>query len=117
MASRRRLIHRCLLTLQLGLRPLQLADAVHRREALLRDLPQAVEEGDGGLHHRTVRMTGVDRPMENRMAEHQHVSTQFDADRLPAICGSETFTTVVSSTSMNVPNITTIATSQGFTWG
>jgi len=41
------------------------------------------------------------------------------AERLPAICGSETFTTVVSSTSMKVPNMTATATTHGLTkgWG
>jgi len=36
-------------------------------------------------------------------------------DRLPAMWGSETFTTVVSSTSMNVAHITAEATIHGFT--
>src|SRR5512140_2493487 len=34
-----------------------------------------------------------------------HVASSLLADRLPAMCGSDTFTTVVSSTSMNVANI------------
>src|SRR3954465_5590582 len=34
----------------------------------------------------------------------------------PAICGSETLTTVVSSTSMNVANITAMATIHGLIW-
>src|SRR5204862_6887494 len=34
-------------------------------------------------------------------------------DRLPAMCGSDTLTTVVSSTSMKVANITETAMSQG----
>ena len=34
------------------------------------------------------------------------VASSTVADRLPAMCGSDTFTTVVSSTSMNVANIT-----------
>src|SRR4051812_41088219 len=33
------------------------------------------------------------------------------------MCGSDTFTTVVSSTSMNVADITAIATSHGFMFG
>ena len=41
------------------------------------------------------------------------VASSTVADRFPAICGSETFTTVVSSTSMNVANITDSAMSQG----
>ncbi len=43
-----------------------------------------------------------------------HVASSIDADRLPAMCGSDTFTTVVSSTSMKVANITETAISQGF---
>src|SRR5436190_22280001 len=41
------------------------------------------------------------------------VASSIVADRLPAMCGSETLTTVVSSTSMNVANITEIAIIQG----
>src|SRR5262245_10217251 len=44
-----------------------------------------------------------------------HVASSMVADRLPAMCGSDTLTTVVSSTSMNVANITEIAMIQGFT--
>src|SRR5262245_3585576 len=36
---------------------------------------------------------------------------------LPAMCGSATFTTVVSSTSMKVPNMTAMAMNHGFTAG
>src|SRR3954466_5138031 len=42
-----------------------------------------------------------------------HVASSTVAERLPAICGSDTFTTVVSSTSMKVANITETAMSQG----
>ena len=45
-----------------------------------------------------------------------HVASSMDADRLPAMCGSDTLTTVVSSTSMKVANITETAMSQGLTW-
>src|SRR5690242_20144009 len=49
------------------------------------------------------------------------VSTQVDsstvAERLPAMCGSETLTTVVSSTSMKVPSITETAMIQGLMTG
>src|SRR5206468_1750769 len=41
------------------------------------------------------------------------VASSIDADRLPAMCGSDTLTTVVSNTSMKVANITEIAMSQG----
>ena len=44
-----------------------------------------------------------------------HVDSSIDADRLPAMCGSDTLTTVVSSTSMNVANMTAIATIHGLT--
>src|SRR6266571_2786644 len=45
------------------------------------------------------------------------VASSDVTERLPAICGSDTLTTVVSSTSMNVPNITATAMSHGFTGG
>src|SRR5713101_5397345 len=41
------------------------------------------------------------------------VASSIVADRLPAMCGSDTFTTVVSSTSMKVANITETAISHG----
>src|SRR5947209_16277573 len=44
-----------------------------------------------------------------------HVASSIDADKLPAMCGNETFTTVVSSTSMKVANITEVAIIQGLT--
>src|SRR5271157_853794 len=39
------------------------------------------------------------------------------AERLPAMCGRDTLTTVVSSTSMKVANITAVAMIHGLTWG
>src|SRR5262245_35083638 len=45
-----------------------------------------------------------------------HVASSVVADRLLAMCGSDTFTTVVSSTSMKVANITANAISQGLTY-
>ena len=42
-----------------------------------------------------------------------HVASSIVADRLPAMCGSDTLTTVVSSTSMKVANITEIAMIHG----
>src|SRR5262245_17573786 len=44
-----------------------------------------------------------------------HVASSVVAAMLLAMCGSDTLTTVVSSTSMKVANITAIATIQGFT--
>ena len=43
------------------------------------------------------------------------VDSSIVAERLPAMCGSDTLTTVVSSTSMKVAHITAIATIHGFT--
>src|SRR5271167_3388498 len=42
-----------------------------------------------------------------------HVASSLLADRLPAMCGSETLTTVVSSTSMKVLDMTAIAINHG----
>src|SRR4051812_33352918 len=44
------------------------------------------------------------------------VASSGVADMLPAMCGRETFTTVVSSTSMKVADITAMAISHGFTF-
>src|SRR5215470_10499882 len=44
-----------------------------------------------------------------------HVASSIDTDRLPAMWGRETLTTVVSSTSMKVANITETAISHGLT--
>ena len=41
------------------------------------------------------------------------VASSLLAERLPAMCGSETLTTVVSSTSMKVLDMTAMAISQG----
>ena len=46
-----------------------------------------------------------------------HVASSTVAETLPAMCGSDTFTTVVSSTSMNVLSMTDMATIHGFTCG
>src|SRR4051794_26296486 len=44
-----------------------------------------------------------------------HVDSSMLADRLPAICGSDTFATLVSSTSMKVASITVMAITHGLT--
>src|SRR6266566_5316172 len=46
-----------------------------------------------------------------------HVASSTVADKLPAIWGNDTFTTVVSSTSMKVLDMTAIAISQGLISG
>ena len=46
-----------------------------------------------------------------------HVASSTVAETLPAMCGSDTFTTVVSNTSMNVLSMTAMATIHGFTSG
>ena len=64
------------------------------------------------------------QPVIGRMialATRYEVSTQVAssivAERLPAMCGSDTLTTVVSSTSMKVANMTERAMIQGLTCG
>src|SRR5215831_11170297 len=46
-----------------------------------------------------------------------HVASSIVADRLPAMCGSDTLTTLVSSTSMNVASITETAMIHGLIFG
>src|SRR3954447_17210156 len=45
-----------------------------------------------------------------------HVASSIVAERLRAMCGKDTLTTVVSRTSMKVANITAIATIHGLTF-
>src|SRR5262249_48968977 len=46
-----------------------------------------------------------------------HVASSEVTERLPAICGKDTFTTVVSRTSIKVPNITATAMIHGLMLG
>src|SRR5437870_11148047 len=87
----------------------------HRNDAAVKPVTDAI---NNRLRPKYV----ASHPVSGRMmalATRYDVSAQVDssmvADRLPAMCGSETFTTVVSSTSMNVANMTAIATIQGLT--
>ena len=56
-------------------------------------------------------------PLATRYVVSTQVASSLLIDRLPAICGRETLTMVVSSTSMNAPKVTTIATSHGLERG
>src|SRR3954469_17411889 len=65
----------------------------------------------------------ANHPVMGRMiafATRYEVSTQVDsstvADKLPAMCGSDTLTTVVSNTSRKVPSITDTAMIHGLTY-
>ena len=53
--------------------------------------------------------------LETRYDVTTHVPSSLVAARFPAMCGMETLTTVVSSTSMKVASITDTVTTQGFT--
>jgi hypothetical protein len=53
--------------------------------------------------------------LATRYEVNAQVASSVVADRLLAMCGSDTLTTVVSSTSMKVANITANAISQGLT--
>ena len=53
--------------------------------------------------------------METRYEVNTQVASSGVAERFPAMCGRETFTTVVSSTSIKVPSITEMAMIQGLT--
>jgi hypothetical protein len=54
---------------------------------------------------------------DTRYEVNTHVLSSTPADKFPAICGSDTFATLVSSTSMNVAAITVMAINHGFTCG
>jgi len=55
--------------------------------------------------------------LATRYEVNTYVASSTDADRLPAMCGRLTFTTVVSSTSMAALIMTAMATGQGFRRG
>jgi hypothetical protein len=46
-----------------------------------------------------------------------HVASSWLAERLPAMCGSDTFAIDVSSTSMKVASVTVRATAHGLYFG
>src|SRR5260370_39348731 len=56
---------------------------------------------------------GSTMAFETRYAVRTHVASSVVADRLPAMCGSATFATEVSSTSINVASMTVDAITQG----
>ncbi len=56
-------------------------------------------------------------PLATRYVVSAQALSSLLTDRLPAMCGSDTLTMVVSSTSMNAPSVTATAISQGFARG
>src|SRR5262245_135505 len=62
-------------------------------------------------------VSGRTMALATRYEVSTHVDSSIVADRLPAMCGSDTLTTVVSSTSMKVANMTATDTIHGFTVG
>src|SRR5262245_44917583 len=75
------------------------------------------------INNRLRPSTDASQPVSGRMMAlatrydvSAHVASSVVAAMLLAMCGSDTFTTVVSSTSMKVANITAIATIHGLTF-
>src|SRR5271170_2613427 len=62
-------------------------------------------------------VSGSTMALEIRYDVRTQVLSSTVAERLPAMCGSETLAMLVSSTSMNVASITVAAISQGLTLG
>src|SRR5436190_20815290 len=54
-------------------------------------------------------------PFATRYDVSTHVASSTLDERFPAMCGSETFATLVSNTSMNVASITVAAMTHGLT--
>src|SRR5205085_10179914 len=87
----------------------------HRKDEIVNPVTESIRR-------RLRPNVAASQPVIGRMialATRYDVSTQVAssivADIDAAMCGSDTLTTVVSSTSMKVPNITAIATIQGLT--
>src|SRR5580704_149810 len=62
-------------------------------------------------------LSGSTMAFETRYDVSIHVLSSWPAERLPAICGSDTLAMLVSSTSMNVASVTVRAMIQGLTAG
>src|ERR1700728_687154 len=62
-------------------------------------------------------VSGSPIAFETRYDVSTHVLSSTPADKFPAMCGRDTFATLVSNTSMNVAAITVMAINQGFTCG
>src|ERR1019366_9527860 len=85
----------------------------HRNDATVNPVTESISS-------RFLPKRPANQPVMGRMmalATRYEVSVQVAssllADKLPAMCGSETFTTVVSSTSINVLDMTAMAISHG----
>mgnify|MGYP003694160555 CR=1 FL=1 len=97
----------------------------NERAEVRRDPAQKRRHGEAGHRHHQQPLAAEGRrePSGHRQDDRvgdeydvsTHVASSMVADIVAAMCGSDTLTTVVSSTSMKVPNITAIATIHGLT--
>ena len=85
------------------------------REAMVKPLTETMSSRLRPKKRASQPVSGSTIALATRYDVRTHVDSSMVADRLPAMCGSDTLTTVVSSTSMNVANMTAIATIQGLT--
>src|SRR5690349_13944446 len=89
--------------------------APHRNEASVNPVVDSISKFLRPKRPASQPVIGKMIALATRYEVSAQVASSVVADMLLAMCGSDTFTTVVSSTSMKVANITAIATIQGLT--
>src|SRR4051812_31380004 len=87
----------------------------HRNDAAVKPMTDAISRRLRPKYLASHPVSGRMIALATRYDVSTHVDSSMVAVSDPAMCGSDTFTTVVSSTSMKVANITAIATIQGLT--
>src|SRR5438270_2673302 len=87
--------------------------SAHKNDATVKPVTEAISRSLRPNVLASHPVMGRTMALATRYEVRVHVASSVLAERLPAICGSETFTTVVSSTSMKVLDMTAIAISHG----
>src|ERR1700733_10260481 len=95
---------------RLGARP-------HRNELMVKMITHPINSRLRPNSIESQPVSGSTMAFEMRYEVRTQVLSSTVAERLPAMCGSETLAMLVSSTSMNVASITVAAISQGLTLG
>jgi hypothetical protein len=92
-----------------------LGAAPHRNEASVNPAVDSISSRLRPNREASQPVIGRMMALATRYDVSAHVASSVVAAMLLAMCGSDTFTTVVSSTSMKVANMTAIATIHGLT--
>src|SRR6476660_5303238 len=95
----------------------RLGASPHRKEETVKPVTESISIRLRPKKFDSQPVSGRMMALDTRYEVSVQVASSIVADKLPAMCGSETLTTVVSSTSMKVLSMTATATIQGLTAG